>query len=109
MGRVLGGCEFANFLEDAGNVSSDVLECDFGVLAEADVSVVPPECVVAVCVILTQYLAFFGVVVLESIEPPAWVLIVGNAEQLNAAAGDGPIQFQWVVSSHQPTFPTYDL
>jgi hypothetical protein len=73
------------------------LERDLGVLAEVDVLVVSAEGFVVVRVIVAQNLAFLRVVVLESIEPFAWVVVVvGDGEHLDAAAGDGTVQFDRV-------------
>ncbi|PSQ40975.1 hypothetical protein BRD10_01320 [Halobacteriales archaeon SW_12_71_31] len=96
-------------LEEASDVCGDGPELDFGVLAEADVPVVPAEVFVVVCVVVAQYLALFEVVVLEPVEPPAGVVVIEGGERLHAAAGDRTVQFERVVAGHPPPTMFYDL
>jgi len=88
---------------------SDVLERDLGVLAETDVPVVPAEVLVVVRIVVAQYLARLWVVVLEPVEPPAMVVVIGDGEQLYAAAGDRAVEFERVSTGHPLPTMTYDL
>jgi hypothetical protein len=97
MVRVLDIGEVADLLEEAGDVRTDVLERNLGILAESNVSVVPTEIVVIVRVVVAQELALFRVVVLEPGEPIAGILVVADREQLHAATWDGAVEFNRLV------------
>ncbi len=86
-----------NFLEEASDVRGDILKPDLRIVSEAGVSVVPSEVVVIVSVVVAQYLACLWIVVLESVEPIAGVVVVGNGEHLNTTTGDGSVQFQRIA------------
>jgi len=93
---VLGIGEVGDFLEEASDVCGDVQELNLGVLAEADVSVVPAE-VVVVRVVVMQYLACLSVIKLEPVGSVTGVVVVFDGEHLDTPAGDGTVQFQWVA------------
>lgn len=78
----------------------DVLKLDLGIFSESDVSVVPAEVFVIVGVVVTQYLAFLRMVVLEPVELPARIRLVGDRKHLHPTAGDGAIEFKGVTSIH---------
>jgi len=83
-----------DFLEEAGDMGGYVLERDLGVLTESNVSVVPAEVFVIVCVVVAQYLALLGMVILEPIKPPARVPLVFDGEYLHAATWNRAVQFE---------------
>ena len=86
-----------DFLEEASDVCSHVQKRNLGVLAEADVSVVPAEVFVVVRVVVTQYLARLSVIKLEPLEPVPGVVVVFDGKRLDTPAEDGTVQFQWAA------------
>ncbi|QKY19717.1 hypothetical protein B4589_004725 [Halolamina sp. CBA1230] len=80
--------EVGDFLKEASDVRGYTPELDLVVLPEADVSVMPAEIVVIVSVVEAQYLFLFRVVVLEPVEPPTRVFVIGDSEHFHATARD---------------------
>lgn len=57
-----------DFLEEAGDVRSNILKLDFDIRTEADVSMMPAQGFVIVGVVVAQYLACFRMVVLKLVD-----------------------------------------
>ena len=89
-----------DFVEEQGDVRHDILKLDCGVPAVCDMSVVPAARIIVVCVVVAQDFAPFGMVILESVEPPTGIARVGNGEHLDAAVRNRAIEFERVGSRH---------
>ncbi|EMA48134.1 hypothetical protein C448_04030 [Halococcus morrhuae DSM 1307] len=71
------------------------LKCESSILAIGDVSVVVAECFIVMSVVVAQDFAFFGVVVLKAIEPPAGIACIESCEYLDASTRDSTVEFEW--------------
>lgn len=80
----------------------DMLKFNLGIIAEADVPVMPAEVFVVVCIIVAKYLTHFWVIVLKSVKPTAGIVVVFDCEHFNTTTWDCTIQLQRLILCHSP-------